>query len=162
MVKQTKKPNPTSSNLDPPGSGKRGADGHIAYLLRQAQVAVRNAVEDALADLGVTLPQFSAMTMLDAYKDLSAADIARLSMLTPQTITVIVRNLERDGLISRTPDPAHGRILRLKLTKDGTAMVKKCRKRVDKVETRMVAGLKKKQERMIRTWLSEVASDFQG
>ena len=161
MVKKSKKSASAATDLDPPGSGKRGADGHIAYLLRQAQVAVRNAVEDALADFGVTLPQFSAMTMLDAYDDLSAADIARLSMLTPQTITVIVRNLERDGLISRAPDPAHGRILRLTLTKDGYAMVKKCRKRVDKVESRIVAGLKKKQERLIRAWLSEVASDFQ-
>ena len=161
MVKKSKRATPRTPEVDPPGRGRRGADGHIAYLLRQAQVAVRNAVEDALVDLGVTLPQFSAMTMLDAYDDLSAADIARLSMLTPQTITVIVRNLERDGLISRAPDPSHGRILRLALTEDGRSMVKKCRKRVDKVETRMVAGLKKKEERLIRTWLSDVASDFQ-
>ena len=39
-----------------PGSGKRGEDGHIDYLLRQAQAATRLTLERALADLGVTSP----------------------------------------------------------------------------------------------------------
>jgi hypothetical protein len=44
----------------PPGEGKRGEQGYLAYLLRQAQAAARLAMERALADLGVTPPQFVA------------------------------------------------------------------------------------------------------
>ena len=42
----------------PPGRGKRGETGYLAYLLRQAQAATRLTLERALADLGVTPPQF--------------------------------------------------------------------------------------------------------
>ena len=70
----------------PPGQGKRGEQGHLAYLLRQAQAATRLAMERALADLGVTPPQFVVLTMLRAYPGLSGADLARVAMLTPQTI----------------------------------------------------------------------------
>jgi hypothetical protein len=51
----------------PPGQGKRGEQGYLAYLLRQAQAATRLGMERALADLGVTSPQFVVLTMLKAY-----------------------------------------------------------------------------------------------
>jgi hypothetical protein len=50
----------------PPGQGKRGEQGYLAYLLRQAQAATRLTMERALAGLGVTTPQFVALTMLRA------------------------------------------------------------------------------------------------
>src|SRR5207247_3307299 len=93
----------------PPGEGKRGEQGHLAYLLRQAQAATRLAMERALADLGVTSPQFVVLTMLRAYPGLSGADLARVALQTPQTVGVIIRNLERDGAIRKSPHPIHGR-----------------------------------------------------
>lgn len=159
MVKRIKAADPRRDGPSP-GVGKRGAEGHIAYLLRQAQVAVRGAVERALAEFRVTLPQFSVLTLLAAYGELSAAEVARLSLLTPQTVTVIVRNLERDGLIARTPDPVHGRILRLALTEDGKRLHRRCRARADAVEARMVAGLSGGDESVIRAWLARLAAEM--
>jgi DNA-binding MarR family transcriptional regulator len=137
-----------------------GEDGHIGYLLRRAQVAVRNHIERALADLGVTHPQFLVLTMVNAYDGLSSADVARLSMLTPQTVNVIVQNLERDGLIERTPDPVHGRILRLALSDEAVPLLKRCRGRVNRIEARMLAGLSTAEERTVRRWLGGLATTF--
>jgi DNA-binding MarR family transcriptional regulator len=143
-----------------PGSGKRGADGHIAYLLRQAQAATRLTLERALADLGVTPPQFAVLTMLNAYPGLSGADVARVALLTPQTVGVIIGNLERDGAIKKTPHPVHGRMLQWALTRRGSDLLGKCRRRVDAVEQRLVAGLGAKAEATIRRWLSRIALDL--
>ncbi len=58
--------------------------------------------------------------MLKAYPGLSGADLTRVALLTPQTVgVVIIRNLERDGAIRRTPHPVHGRILQWALTPRG-------------------------------------------
>jgi len=145
----------------PPGSGKRGEDGHIAYLLRQAQAATRLTLERALADLGVTQPQFAVLTMLNAYPGLSGADVARVALLTPQTVGVIIGNLERDGAIKKTPHPVHGRVLQWTLTGHGASLLDKCRGRVTAVERRLVAGLGDKEEAVIRRWLSKIALDLQ-
>ena len=107
----------------PPGEGKRGEQGYLAYLLRQAQGAARLAMERSLAELGVTSPQFVVLTMLKAYPGLSGADLARVSMLTPQTVGVIIRNLERDGAIRKTPHPVHGRMLQWKVTPRGATLL---------------------------------------
>jgi DNA-binding MarR family transcriptional regulator len=144
-----------------PGSGKRGEAGHIAYLLRQAQAATRLTLERALDDLGVTPPQFAVLTMLGAYPGLSGADVARVALLTPQTVGVIIGNLERDGAIKKTPHPVHGRVLQWTLTRHGSDLLGNSRRRVNAVERRLVEGLGAKAEITIRRWLSKIALDLQ-
>jgi DNA-binding MarR family transcriptional regulator len=145
----------------PPGHGKRGEKGHLGYLLRQAQAAARLTLERALDDLRITPPQFAVLTMLRAYPGLSGADLARVALLTPQTVGVIIRNLERDGAIRKTPHPVHGRVLQWSLTRRGGTLLDKSRQRVVALERRLVAGLGAKAQATIRRWLSKIAADLQ-
>lgn len=140
-----------------PGEGKRGPDGYLGYLLRQASVSLRGAMDRVLVEQGLTTPQFSVLTMIAAYPGASGADLARLTFLTPQTINVIVRNLERDGAIAKTAHATHGRILRLSATAKGQALLKRCRARVAEVEAELAGLLGREEERAVRNWLSAVA-----
>jgi DNA-binding MarR family transcriptional regulator len=144
----------------PPGHGKRGESGYLGYLLRQAQAASRLAMERALAELGVTPPQFVVLTMLKAYPGLSGADLARVALLTPQTVGVIIRNLERAGSIRKTPHPVHGRILMWSLTRNGLALLGQCRRHVLALERRLAAGLTAKTQTTVRRWLARLAMDL--
>lgn len=146
--------------VPPPGGGKRGRDGYLGYLLRQAQSAARLAFERDLADLDVTPPQFAVLTMLKAYPGLSGADLARVAVLTPQTVGVIIRNLERDRAIRKTPHPVHGRVLQWSLTKRGETLLQKCRRRARAMERRLTAGLTPRTEATVRRWLARVATDL--
>ena len=141
-----------------PGEAKRGPEGHLGYLLRQANAAFRGAMDRVLGELGVTTPQFTVLTMIVAYPGLSGADLARLSFLTPQTINVIVSNLARDGAIGKTAHATHGRILRLHATAKGQALLKRCRVRVAEIDADVAALLRKDEERAVRRWLAEVAT----
>jgi DNA-binding MarR family transcriptional regulator len=159
--KSAANPYPHGVRPPPPGQGKRGDKGYLAYLLRQAQAAARLALERALADLGVTPPQFAVLTMLRAYPGLSGADLARVALLTPQTVGVIIRNLERDGAIRKTPHPVHGRVLQWTLTRRGTALLDKSRRHAMALERRLAAGLGAKGQGTVRRWLSKIAADLQ-
>jgi DNA-binding MarR family transcriptional regulator len=149
--------NPTGA-IPPPGEGKRGEQGYLGYLLRQASATVRNAIERALVDLDVTQPQFLVMTLVNAYPGSSGADVARVAMLTPQTISLIVANLERSGRLTRVISPTHGRVQRLELTPQGTDLLAKCRERTLQVEARLAASIPAGLEPAIRRWLADVAS----
>src|SRR5258707_10261815 len=131
------------------GEAKRGPEGHLGYLLRQANAAFRGAMDRVLGELGVTTPQFTVLTMIVAYPGLSGADLARLAFLTPQTINVIVRNLERDGAIEKSFHATHGRILRLHATAKGQALLKRCTARVAEIESDVGALLGKHGERAV-------------
>jgi DNA-binding MarR family transcriptional regulator len=154
-----RKPSATSDRQEIPrtGEGKRGEEGHIGYLLRQAGAANRLRMERALADLGVTPPQFMVLTMLVAYPGLSNADVARLALLTPQTVSVIVANLLRSGAIARRPHAVHGRIQHIDVTDEGKALLKQCRSRVKAIEQQMLTGFNADEESVIRRWLVSLA-----
>jgi DNA-binding MarR family transcriptional regulator len=139
------------------GEGKRGEQGHMGYLLRQADAAHKLRIDRALSDIAVTFPQFMVLVMLTAYPGASGADLARLALLTPQTMSVIVTNLERMGAISRRPHAVHGRIQHVEITKTGKALLAKCRARVKSVEDALLAGLPSDDEEAIRRWLVNVA-----
>jgi len=145
----------------PPGEGKRGEEGYYGYLLRQAAAASRLTLERALSELGATPPQFVVLTMLKAYPGLSGADLARVALLTPQTVGVIIRNLERDGAIRMTPHPVHGRVLQWTLTRAGERLLEKCRRHAMALERRLGSGLGAREQAIVRRWLAKIAADLQ-
>jgi DNA-binding MarR family transcriptional regulator len=144
-----------------PGQGKHGEGGYLGYLLRQAQAAARLTLERALGEFSVTVPQFVVLTMLKAYPGLSGADLARIALLTPQTVGVIIRNLERDRAIRKTPHPVHGRVLQWTLTPHGLKLLEKCRRQALTLERRLLAGLNRPAEATVRRWLAKIAADLQ-
>lgn len=146
-------------SIPAPGEGKRGEGGYLGYLLRQANAANRLRLERALADLGVTSPQFVVLTMLGAYPGLSNADLARLALLTPQTVSVIVGNLEKAGSIAREPHPVHGRIQNIRLTDAGRALLAQCRERAQAHEAWLRSGLTEDEDQVVRRWLARLAVD---
>ena len=162
-AKSARRPKPASAQISPPppGEGKRGETGYLGYLLRQAQAAARLTLERSLGELGVTVPQFVVLTMLKAYPGLSGAELARVALLTPQTVGVIIGNLERDGAIQKTAHPVHGRKLQWTLTPHGLTLLEQCRKRALAHERRLAEGLTRKDEHAIRQWLARIALRLQ-
>jgi DNA-binding MarR family transcriptional regulator len=122
------------------GEAKRGTQGHIAYLLRQAQASVRLVIDADLAQVGLTTPQ-----------------LARIASLTPQTVNLIVRKLEADALIQRSEHETHGRVLNLAVTADGHVKLHKCKLLAGQTEARILALLDSGSEDSVRRWLSDVA-----
>ena len=139
------------------GEGKRGLDEHLGYLLRQAAHAHRQRVEQRLSGICLTLPQFSVLTILAAYPGHSSADLARLALVTPQTMSVIVANLLKAGLVVRERHRVHGRIQTLTLTAAGEAMLEAAKRHVYALEAEMLNDLTPTQQTEIRQWLTRIA-----
>ena len=139
------------------GQGKRGEAGYLGYLLNQAAHVYRKRADRALSDLGITAPQYTVLTMLSAYPGCSGADLARLAMLSPQTISVIVANLEKSGALRRWPHPVHGRILTLELTESGRSLLTVARDRMRALERALTTGMTAKEEQAVRRWLVATA-----
>lgn len=130
----------------------------MGYLLRQAAIAYRIRLERALMDLKVTPPQFYVLIKLAAYPGISNADLARLTLLTPQSLSVTIANLERSGWVLRRPHEAHGRIQRIELTEEGKRLLAQAKDRSRGLQEQLMEGFTPDQEQTIRDWLARVAS----
>ncbi len=126
----------------------------LGALIRQAQQALRRALDAALRDLGVTTPQFSVLNVLADRPGISGAELARASMLTPQTVNGILVALERSGAIVRRPHAGDSRVLCSELTPTGQALLATALTRVDAVERTMTASLSAAQVDELRRHLA--------
>jgi DNA-binding MarR family transcriptional regulator len=139
------------------GDGFRGPDGRVGYLLRQAHQAFRGAAQAELVPLGLTLPQYSILSVADAEPGLSGAELARDSMLTPQTTNEIITLLIKADLLERRPDARDKRLRRMFVTATGRDLVVRARPVVHAVEQRMTASLGDANLARLRAWLSDCA-----
>jgi len=116
-------------------------DVRLSYVIARLERAVRRGVEEAIQPFGLTVPQFTALSVLARRSGLSNAQLARRAYITPQSMNEVVLQLERKGLLERTPDPAHRRILRAKVTADGRAVLQQCEAAVAGMEEQMLSAL---------------------
>lgn len=135
------------------GQGYRGTSGHIGFLLRQAQTAVRAAIERSLLPLGLTPAQLALLSVLVHEGVVSSADLAKLSMLSAQSVGGIVQNMVRAGWVAREPARDHGRIIWLKLTPAGRRITARAQKRIGLIEREMLRGFGGTPEATIRQFL---------
>lgn len=100
---------------------------------------IRARLDDALARHGVTTTEYMALSELRLRDGPSSADLARIAFVTPQAMSLVIRDLERRGLVSREPHPGGGRVLRTRLTGRGLSTLRRCDRSVDDIETVMLA-----------------------
>jgi DNA-binding MarR family transcriptional regulator len=109
--------------------------GDLKHIVDDLMTAKQAAVKPA----GLTVPQYAALLSLIDNAGISAAALARLCHVTPQTMTTILQNLESAGLIARTPHPWHRNMLETRLTEAGMAAFETADKRAVAVERRLAA-----------------------
>lgn len=134
----------------------------LGYLIKRAQQAVRNAIDAALSDLGLTAAQYAVLYNLRRHPGASNAELARLSFVTPQTMVRIVAGLERAGLVSRTPSPGHRRVLQACLSSEGARVLELAQRRVDTIHATMLRGIPPPELERLRGWLTHIAVTLEG
>ena len=112
------------------------SDRHVYQFVR-AEHELRVVLDNALRDFGVTLTQWTVLTLLLNESGLSAADLARRSFISQQGVAGILNRLERAGLVARAPHPTHGRIVEVTVTSAGRALVTYCDQQITALEMRL-------------------------
>lgn len=113
----------------------------FGYALKRAQHVLRVSMDAALRPLGLTTPQYAVLCAIEAETGLSNARLARAAFVTPQTMHGLLTNLERSRLLAREPDPAHGRVLRTRLTDRGRHILAQAHSLVAVIEDHMVTSI---------------------
>ena len=130
----------------------------IGYNLKITQHRLRQRLDVELARLGITAPQNAVLLAVAGNPRISNAELARAAFVTPQTMQGILVNLERAGLISRSPHPEHGRVIMTELTKAGQKAVAEGAKAADAVERQMLSMLSTEEARLLCELLKRCAA----
>nr|WP_299820282.1 MarR family transcriptional regulator [uncultured Roseibium sp.] len=100
-------------------------DKFLCFALYSANHAMHGVYKDLLKEIGLTYPQFLAMTVLWETSNVPVGTITAKLQLDTNTLTPLLKRLEAMGLITRTRNIKDERQVILKLTRKGRALQKK-------------------------------------
>jgi DNA-binding MarR family transcriptional regulator len=127
----------------------------ISYLVFRLERHIRARLDDALARHAVTSTEYMALSELRLRDGLSSAQLARIAFVTPQAMNLVIRDMEKRGLIRRTPDLTRGRMLRASLTRKGLSTLARCDRALDAIEELMLAETDDKTQKTLAETLTE-------
>jgi DNA-binding MarR family transcriptional regulator len=131
-------------------------EANLGYLFRLAHQRFRATLEDALQDLGLSAQEYVILSVFETGPELSTSELARITQVTRQTMHTAVLELETAGLIERRPK--NQRVVLVRPTKRGRMTLAAATDRVRAVEQAALAGVSRTEERVVRTWLANVAA----
>jgi MarR family 2-MHQ and catechol resistance regulon transcriptional repressor len=91
--------------------------------LERLRLKIHNKTVNYLNNFNLTFNQFKVLEVLYHRGDLNIGSITKLTMSTPGNITVVIKNLKRDGWIASIPDENDKRASILTLTKKGQEVI---------------------------------------
>jgi len=113
----------------------------LSYVIGRLDRILRRRLAAAVEPCGLTLPAYTALSVLRAHGGLSNARLARRSLVTPQSMSEVLGLLVDRGYVRRLAEPGHGRIIRIELTRAGSLVLERCDRAVDAVEREMLGSL---------------------
>jgi DNA-binding MarR family transcriptional regulator len=126
----------------------------VSYVIGRLDRALRRHLDEGIAQHGLTTLQYTTLSVLRARSGLSNAQLARRSLMTPQSMSEVLARLEQKGLIRRDPDPAHGRVIRVELTEAGREALTACDGVVDEIEETMLGQLGAGDREQFAAWMA--------
>jgi DNA-binding MarR family transcriptional regulator len=124
-----------------PRSSRESATPSFIYVVGRVNQGIRREMRNRLAECGLSVQEYTALSVLSARPGLSNAQLARRSLVTPQSMIEILNKLERRGLVQREVDSRHARILRGTLTAKGEDVLAVADPTVAEIQEEILADL---------------------
>jgi DNA-binding MarR family transcriptional regulator len=104
----------------------------VVYKVKLIERSLRTVMDSALADTGITSAHYGALSALAEAPDISSAQLARLCMVSAQSMHELVSILTTAGFMER--EQQDGRSSQLRVTATGSDLLRRADPIVDRVE----------------------------
>ena len=134
----------------------------LLYLIKQVELAVRDALDGVVAAADLTTIQYTALTVLERHPGITSAELARNSFVRAQTMAEMVTYLLGRGLVARERDETNRKQYLLTLTPDGQRVLDDLFDPVADIESKMLDGFDVGQTEILRTYLLRCRHSLSG
>jgi DNA-binding MarR family transcriptional regulator len=157
MVVKTR-PKPPARRETPQSSANEEL--RLGMLVKRAEQAMVRAKSNALKFVGLTPAQYVALHELELQPGITAATLARLCLVSPQAIMILLKSMEQQGLITRSFHPRHPNVLELHMSDGGREALHAARERIEPMEARVFGAFSARELGVFREYLSRFAEAF--
>lgn len=128
----------------------------VSNIYRAATAVRRRAEKGVLSEFGLSWGGFTTLWVLWVWGEMQSADLADECDLSKGTLTGVVKTLEKQGFVKRTPVAADRRKVTVSLTGAGLETIEQLFPRFNLYEGEMVGNLSATEKRELAELLRRV------
>src|SRR4051812_15569828 len=121
------------------------------YLFWQMNVRLQRDMENRLSSFNMTPGQYIALSHLRSKHRYSAAELARRTGVSPQSMNELVLAIEKKGMIVREADEKNPRVKRISLTVLGIETLANIDVKIDHLEESLLSAITPTEVNVIRS-----------
>jgi DNA-binding MarR family transcriptional regulator len=132
----------------------------IGETLKQAQHVYRTYADDLLRPLGISTPQYTVLCAIASEKGLSSVEIARIALVTPQTMQSLLTKLQYIGLITKARSLDNPKMVKIDLTDRGESTVTEAKGLIEQAERLLVEAVGEANAQLFEVMLARCVEKF--
>ena len=136
-------------------------EGYVGIALIRAHRAFRQSGEHNLARLGLRLGQELILLQLEAEEALSQSRLAERLGVEQATISIMLRRMEKAGLVRRRTDRSDARVTRVRATRKARSLVGPVHRLWREQEDNLLKGLTDEDKRTLGKLLARVRANME-
>ncbi|MFE5871512.1 MarR family winged helix-turn-helix transcriptional regulator [Streptomyces roseifaciens] len=130
-----------------------------SWLLNRASARGRRLLGEAFAREGLRMSHHAVLAAVADSGPVAQADLGRMTGFDPKDMVGILNDLQRAGLVTRTPDPADRRKNAIALTAEGRSCLHRLARLGDEANEALLGALTPTEREQFTALLARVAEE---
>lgn len=142
---------------------EKQGEAHVKFEMRFGRLIrmYYSRIQSQLAEVGLYRGQPPILMLLYKNDGMSQKEMARALILSPATMTVTLKRMEKAGLVLREMDEHDQRILRVHLSEKGREMCENGESRIGVVTAELLEGFTLEEQQQLNEYLSRIARNME-
>ena len=142
---------------------EKQGEAHVKFEMRFGRLIrmYYSRIQSQLAEVGLYSGQPPILMLLYKNDGMSQKEMARALNLSPATMTVTLKRMEKAGLVLRELDEHDQRILRVQLSEKGREMCETGESRIGVVTAELLEGFTLEEQQQLNEYLGRIARNME-
>lgn len=142
---------------------EKQGEAHVKFEMRFGRLIrmYYSRIQSQLAEMGLYRGQPPILMLLYKNDGMSQKEMARALNLSPATMTVTLKRMEKAGLVLREMDEHDQRILRVHLSEKGREMCETGESRIGVVTAELLEGFTLEEQQQLNEYLGRIARNME-
>ncbi|MFJ5679722.1 MarR family winged helix-turn-helix transcriptional regulator [Streptomyces sp. NPDC093097] len=129
-----------------------------SWLLGRAAARGHRLVAEALAAEGMRMMHHAVLSAVAELGPVSQAELGRRVGIDPKDIVAVVNDLQKDGLVTRTPDPEDRRKNAIEISTEGERRLRRTQRLGDAANAELTAALSEEERAQLVALLTRIVA----
>jgi DNA-binding MarR family transcriptional regulator len=132
----------------------------LSWKIKDVHYQIGHYLQTLLVSEGLHFGHPRILFIINSMADASQTNLAKRLRITPASLAVSLKRLEKAGLVERSCDEADQRVNKIRLTEHGYLVVETARKQMMQVNEALVAGFSAEEKQQLSAYLDRLAQNM--